>query len=57
MCKLVIGLLTKMCKLFLGRDRLPTFIVPIVLFGHLVSIRQLIKYKAEIKTNEKTTTR
>ena len=36
---------------------LPTFIVPTVLFGHLVSIRQLIKYKAEIKTNEKTTTR
>jgi hypothetical protein len=24
---------------------LPTFIVPIVLFGHLTSIRQLMKYK------------
>ncbi|WP_158728727.1 MULTISPECIES: hypothetical protein [unclassified Flavobacterium] len=34
---------------------LPTFIVPIVLFGHLTSIRQLLKYKIEIKTNEKTT--
>jgi hypothetical protein len=34
---------------------LPTFIVPIILFGHLTSIRQLIKYKTEIKTNEKTT--
>jgi hypothetical protein len=34
---------------------LPTFIVPIVLFGHLTSIRQLIKNKTEIKTNEKTT--
>jgi hypothetical protein len=30
---------------------LPTFIVPIVLFGHLTSIRQLIKYKTEIETN------
>lgn len=27
---------------------LPTFIVPIVLFGHLVSIRQLVKYKTGI---------
>ena len=26
---------------------LPTFIVPIVLFGHLVSIRKLLKYKTE----------
>ena len=26
---------------------LPTFIVPIVLFGHLTSIRQLLKYKIE----------
>ena len=34
---------------------LPTFIVPIVLFGHLTSIRQLMKYKTEIITNEKTT--
>lgn len=34
---------------------LPTFVVPIVLFGHLVSIRQLMKYKTEIKTNKKTT--
>jgi hypothetical protein len=34
---------------------LPTFIVPIVLLGHLTSIRQLLKYKIEIKTNEKTT--
>ena len=34
---------------------LPTFIVPIVLFGHLTSIRQLIKYKTEITTAEKTT--
>ena len=25
---------------------LPTFIVPLVLFGHLVAIRQLVKYKA-----------
>jgi len=28
---------------------LPTFIVPIVLFGHLTSIRQLMKYKTGIK--------
>lgn len=34
---------------------LPTFIVPIVLFGHLTSIRQLMKYKTLIKKNEKTT--
>lgn len=34
---------------------LPTFIVPIVLFGHLTSIRQLFKHKTEIITNEKTT--
>lgn len=34
---------------------LPTFIVPIVLFGHLTSIRQLMKYKTEIITNLKTT--
>ncbi|MDX2130321.1 MAG: hypothetical protein SFU91_14900 [Chloroherpetonaceae bacterium] len=35
---------------------LPTFIVPIVLFGHLVSIRQLLKHKTDNKTNEKETT-
>jgi hypothetical protein len=29
---------------------LPTFIVPIVLFGHLTSIRQLMKFKIETKT-------
>lgn len=34
---------------------LPTFIVPIVLFGHLTSIGQLMKYKTEFITNEKTT--
>jgi len=34
---------------------LPTFIVPIVLFGHLTSIRQLLTHKIEIITNEKTT--
>ena len=34
---------------------LPTFIVPIVLFGHLTSIRQLMKSKTEFITNEKTT--
>jgi hypothetical protein len=34
---------------------LPTFIVPIVLFGHLTSIRQLMKHKTETITNEKTT--
>lgn len=34
---------------------LPTFIVPIVLFGHLTSIRQLLKHKTKIITNEKTT--
>jgi hypothetical protein len=34
---------------------LPTFIVPIVLFGHLTSIRKLMKYKTEIITNKKTT--
>jgi hypothetical protein len=34
---------------------LPTFIVPIVLLGHLTSIRQLMKYKTETITNEKTT--
>ena len=28
---------------------LPTFIVPIILFGHLTSIRQLMKYKTGIK--------
>lgn len=33
---------------------LPTFIVPIVLFGHLTSIKQLLKQKIELKTNEKT---
>ena len=36
---------------------LPTFIVPIVLFGHLTSIRQLMRYKIETKTNGKTTNR
>ena len=35
---------------------LPTFIVPIVLFGHLTSIRQLMKYKTVIKTNGKQRT-
>jgi hypothetical protein len=34
---------------------LPTFIVPIVLFGHLTSIRLLMKYKTEINAYEKTT--
>ncbi len=34
---------------------LPTFIVPIVLFGHLTSIRQLMRNKTEIITNKKTT--
>ncbi len=34
---------------------LPTFIVPIVLFGHLTSIRQLMKYITEIKPTGKTT--
>lgn len=34
---------------------LPTFIVPIILFGHLTSIRQLMKYKTGIKTKEKIT--
>lgn len=34
---------------------LPTFIVPIVLFGHLASIRQLFKQNTDRKTNEKTT--
>lgn len=34
---------------------LPTFIVPIVLFGHLISIRQLLTHKTEIITNKKTT--
>jgi hypothetical protein len=32
---------------------LPTFIVPIVLFGHLTSIRQLLKEKTGLQTNEK----
>jgi hypothetical protein len=32
---------------------LPTFIVPIVLFGHLISIRQLLKQKTALQTNEK----
>ncbi|NOT35799.1 MAG: hypothetical protein HOP11_00305 [Saprospiraceae bacterium] len=30
---------------------LPTFIVPIVLFGHLVSIRQLLKQKTNLTSN------
>lgn len=30
---------------------LPTFIVPIVLFGHLASIRQLLKRKSEVEVN------
>lgn len=34
---------------------LPTFIVPIVLFGHLTSIRQLLKHNTKKQTNEKTT--
>ncbi|HLL43592.1 MAG TPA: hypothetical protein VK369_10655 [Segetibacter sp.] len=34
---------------------LPTFIVPIVLFGQLTSIRQLLKHNADWQTNEKTT--
>ena len=34
---------------------LPTFIVPIVLFGHLASIRQLLKHNTKKQTNEKTT--
>ena len=34
---------------------LPTFIVPIVLFGHLTSIRQLLKQTTDNKTNENTT--
>src|SRR5579862_123753 len=32
---------------------LPTFIVPIVLFGHLSSIRQLVKYKVVLQSQEK----
>ncbi len=34
---------------------LPTFIVPLVLFGHLTSIRQLLKQNTDGQTNEKTT--
>ena len=34
---------------------LPTFIVPIVLFGHLTSIRQLMKYKQPFTEKEETT--
>lgn len=34
---------------------LPTFIVPLVLFGHLISIRQLLKQKTIGQTNEKQT--
>jgi len=34
---------------------LPTFIVPIVLFVHLASIRQLFKQNMNLQTNEKTT--
>jgi len=34
---------------------LPTFIVPIVLFGHLTSIRQLLNQKTYRQTNENTT--
>lgn len=34
---------------------LPTFIVPMVLFGHLTSIRQLMKSKTEFIPNERTT--
>ncbi len=34
---------------------LPTFIVPIVLLGHLASIRQLLKQQGDIQANEKTT--
>jgi len=36
---------------------LPTFIVPIVLFGHIASIRQLVKQNTVGQTNEKTTNR
>jgi hypothetical protein len=35
---------------------LPTFIVPIVLFGHLTSIRQLLKRKTDEKATEYKTT-
>ncbi len=35
---------------------LPTFIVPIVLFGHLTSIRQLLNLKTDEKTKENKTT-
>lgn len=35
---------------------LPTFIVPIVLFGHLTSIRQLLKQKIDEKAKENKTT-
>ena len=35
---------------------LPTFIVPIVLFGHLTSIRQLLKRKTDEKAKENKTT-
>jgi len=34
---------------------LPTFIVPIVLFGHLTSIRQLLKQKTDQQNNESLT--
>lgn len=34
---------------------LPTFIVPIVLFGHLTSIRQLLNQNTKRQANEKTT--
>ena len=31
---------------------LPTFIVPVVLFGHLTSIKQLIQHKINLKTKD-----
>lgn len=34
---------------------LVSFVVPIVLFGHLTSIRQLLKHKTNLSTNKKTT--
>ncbi|MBI1838154.1 MAG: hypothetical protein HYR91_12900 [Flavobacteriia bacterium] len=33
---------------------LPTFIIPIILFGHLVSIRKLLKHKTGFQTKETT---
>src|SRR6185437_3583995 len=40
---------TNIAILYFPFSRLPTLIVPIILFGHLTSIRQLLKQKNNLK--------